>query len=210
LFDDEENARQNFSVAASELSNIKTLLSDSFYSRDVWVYLNARLSLAFLVGWTFRKVTGFSLKLLGNEYLWATNDLPTVSTGLVEDIPHMLNAASSEVALVLNISREIESSVVSHVESWTKPPCAILVWNLDTYVVRSAAHALSLAQEISRKIKALIDRGRVTHIHLFGALPAPLAALIAYHLNAICPITIYFLDSSRNQYLPGGTFHNSL
>ncbi|MCA9902743.1 MAG: SAVED domain-containing protein [Anaerolineae bacterium] len=210
LFDDEVNTEENFVNAALELHELQKLLNDSFYSREVWVYLNARLSLAFLLGWIFRRVTGFSLKLIANEQGWTTTGLPTVATGLTDDLPIVLNPSSSEVAVVLNISRDTGNGVYDYVKTWQDLPYAVLIWNLDTRIVRSAAHALSLAQEISQKLKALMDRGNVSHIHLFGAVPASLAALIGYHLNAIRPITIYFLDSSRQQYLRGGTLHNSL
>jgi len=208
LFDDEVNAEENFVNAALELHELQKLLNDSFYSREMWVYLNARLSLAFLLGWIFRRVTGFSLKLIANEQVWATTGLPTVATGLTDDLPIVLNPSSSEVAVVLNISRDTGNGVYEYVTTWQDSPYAVLIWNLDTRIVRSAAHALSLAQEISQKLKALMDRGAVSHIHLFGAVPASLAALIGYHLNAIHPITVYFMDSKRKQYLRGGTLQS--
>lgn len=210
LMTDEAMAQERFEEIAGELTNLRGMIGDPFFSRELWIHPNVRLSIAFLIGWIFRKVTKFSLKLVANNQIWASDDLPSVATGLTDDLPVMLNADSSEIAVVLNISREIETTVVEFVSDWDNPPLVVLVWNLDTHRVRSAAHALSIAQEISHKLKALMDRGKVKHIHLFGALPAPLAALIGYHLNAIHPITIYFLDGNRQHYLPGGTLHNSL
>jgi hypothetical protein len=210
LFDDEVNTEEHFVTAALELYELQKLLNDPFYKREVWVYLNVRLSLAFLLGWIFRKVTGFSLNLIANGQVWATTGLPVVATGLTDDLPIVLNSSGNEIAVVLNISRDLGSGPHDYLSGWQNPPYAVLAWNLDTRVVRSAAHALSLSQEITQKLKALMDRGNVSHIHLFGALPASLAALIGYHLNAIRPITIYFLDSNRQQYLRGGTLHNTL
>jgi len=78
-----------------------------------------------------------------------------------------------------------------------KQPKAVLSYSLQGYTIDSAAHALSLSIEISNKIRNLVDVWRVKKIHLFGALPAALATLIGYHLNAICPIAIYFLDEFK-------------
>ncbi len=47
-------------------------------------------------------------------------------------------------------------------------------------------------------------------IHLFGAMPAALATLISYNLNAISPIYIYFMEESRSTYKLGGILTNEL
>lgn len=212
-FEGEDYAEQSFEELAVVLHEVKQIFNDPFYSRELLIYLNTRLSLAFLVGWIFRRVTSpeqFSLKLIANGQVWASEGLPTVATGLTELLPEMLDPDSSEVAVVLNISRETEEQVRNFIQSGDRPLKSLLVWDLDSHEVRSAAHALSLAREISRKLKALMDKGNITHIHLFGAYPAALATLIGYHLNAIQRISVYFLDSTRQTIRCGGTLHNKL
>jgi hypothetical protein len=210
LFENELQAAENFVQVNKILRDIRDILSDqSFYSRDLWVYPNVRLSVAFLIGWQFRRVANFRLRLIANNQVWATEELPYVSPELSDDLPVMLNDKSSEVVVVLNISRNIEDTVRAYIDTWNSSPKAILVWNLNSHTVRNAAHALSLAMTISQKVKALIDSNHITHVHLFAALPASLATLVAYHLNAICPISFYFRDSTRSNYSLGGTLDNT-
>lgn len=212
-FENEENAEANFEAVAARLREVKAIFNDPFFSSELLLYLNVRLALAYLIGWIFRRVTRaepFSLRLIANSQVWATDGLPVVATRLTQLLPEMLNPASSELAVVLNITRETDDQVRRHIRSWDDQPKALVVLDLDTHEVRSAAHALSLAQEISRNLKALMDKNSISRVHLFGAIPAALATLIGYHLNAIQPITLYFLDTSRQTFLSGGTIHNQL
>ncbi len=194
---------------AASLSQLRATLANPFFSKEIFVYLQSRLTVGYLLGWTFRKVTKYELKLYFGGQLWATNGLPWVSARLYDDLPELLEQDSDEVVVILNIRRNIRESVYEYVKSMAKQPKAVLSYSLQGYTVDSAAHALSLSIEISNKIRNLVDVWRVKKIHLFGALPAALATMIGYHVNAICPIAIYFLDETRSHYLLGAEIKNS-
>jgi hypothetical protein len=194
---------------AATLNQLRATLANPFFSKEIFVYLQARLTVCYLFGWTFRKVTKYELKLFSGDQLWATSGLPWVSAKLSDDLPELLAHDSDEVVMILNIRRNIRESVHEYVKSMPEKPKAVLSYRLQGYTIASAAHALSLAIEISNKIRNLVDVWRVKKIHLFGALPPALATLIGYHLNAICPIAIYFLDESRSHYLVGAEIKNS-
>jgi hypothetical protein len=121
-----------------------------------------------------------------------------------------MNPESDELAIVLNISRDITASVHKEIKGWQAQPIALMGYSIEGYNVLSAAHAYSIALDLSRKIKNFMDKWRIHHIHLFAALPAALAVLISYNLNAICPISIYFLDESRTRFQLGGRLNNNL
>ena len=210
LFEDEALSEADFIKASKILNRVKSFLGDPSFSKEFWVHLQTRLTPAFLLGWVFRRVTHFDLRLVFNNQVWATSELPLIPSRITDSLPKLVATDSDEVVLILNISRNIEDSVTSFVHEWSKQPKAILGYDLNSNQITSAAHALSIALEISRKIKNLIDRWQVRKIHLFGAMPAALATLIGFHLNAICPISIYYLDSSRTQYRLGGTLTNRL
>jgi hypothetical protein len=209
LFESDEQSEENFLRAAEILRDVRTVLLDTSFSKNLLMHLQARLSLAFLVGWIFRSVTHFKLNLIFNEQVWTTEELPLVPTHLSEALPRILIQDSHELVLILNIGRDISSSVHQEVEKWADKPKAIVGYHLAGRV-SSAAHARSIALEVSRKIKTFIDVWRIRRIHVFGVLPAALATLIGYYLNAICPISFYFLDESRTQYRLGGTISNQL
>lgn len=204
------STEDEFQRAAEELKRVRDLVADSYFARDMLVQVQARLSYTFLFGWTFRKVTGFNLSVVAGREVWPSGGLVLTATQLSDDIPELLDQSSSEVVLVLNISRHVQRSVSEQVASWTEPPKAVLSYRLEGGAVTSSAQAMTLSLEIARKIKNLIDNWGVRRIHLFGALPAALAVLVGHHLNAICPIDLYYLDESRNAYRRSGTLLNSL
>lgn len=210
LFSDESLAEARFVEAGRILNDVKAVVSDPFFSNELWVHSQIRLTAAFLFGWVFRRVSHFDLRVVFSDQVWATSGLPLVPSRISDGLPILGSQSSGEVVVVLNVSRNIDSSVVDFVSSWNRQPKAILIYELDGNRIASAAHALSIAIEVSRKIKTVIDKWQAPRIHLFGAMPAALATLISYHLNAICPISIYFLGDSRTQYEVGGTLVNNL
>lgn len=210
LLEDELSPEANFVSISEILSDFKAVIKDPFFSNQLQLYLQTRLTTAFLIGWVFRRVSHFDLKLVFNNQVWTTSGLPLVPSGISDGLPVLGFQNSDEVVVVMSISRNIEASVIDFVDSWNPQPRAILIYDLEGNYVTSAAHALSIAIEVSGKLKTLIDKWQVRKIHLFGAMPAALATLISFHLNAICPISIYFLDSSRTKYKVGGTLVNTL
>lgn len=208
LFTDEASSQTNFARASKDLAEIRAILGNRLFSKELWIHLQARLTSAFLLGWVFRRVTHFELRLIFANQVWATSGLPLVPSGITDDPPILIDPDSDEVVLILNITRSIESSAISFVRQWEARPQAILVYELEGRRITSAAHAQSIALEVSRRVKNLVDRWHVRKIHLFGAMPAALATLISFNLNAICPILLYYFDSTRTQYKLGGTLSN--
>lgn len=200
----------DFQERADSLAQLKTTVTDPAISKDLTIYLQARLSTAALVGWVFRRTAGYQLQLAVGDELWATSGLPFVRSGLYEALPMLLNESSRELALILSLSRSIRERVNSTVSLWADKPRAVVELGLAGPHISSGSQALSIAQDISQRIKTYVDQWQMKRIHLFGAMPAPLTALITYHLNAICPIDLYFLDSERESYVLAGTITNDL
>lgn len=209
LLSADESSEVEFRRAAEELAQVRAIVADGYFSRTMLVQVQARLAYAFLFGWMFRKVSGFQLFVVSGQEVWPSSGLVLTPTQLQDDLPDVLNTASNEVVLVLNISRQVRQSVVVEVAQWTEQPRAIVSYRLDG-PVGSAAQAMTLALEIARKVNNLVDNWGVRRIHLFGALPAALAVLVGHHLNAICPIDLYYRDEERSGYRRGGTLLNSL
>lgn len=205
LFQSEVNAAENFRAAARILTEVRTLIADqSRFSRELWLHMQCRLAPAFLSGWMFRRVTGYRLRLMANGQVWATDGLPYVPARLTMDLPILVEQSSSEIAIILNINRNITPSVIETIGTWITPLSAVMVYGVEGQRIVSAAHALAVAQEIARQVKNMQDHWRVSRIHLFGALPAALATLISYHLNAVCPISLYFLSRDRSTHVFAG------
>jgi hypothetical protein len=199
-----------FVKASNILSDVKNLIQPPFYSKELYVYLQTRLPYAVLLGWTFRRVTGYDLKIFSSDQVWTTSNLPLVFTHLQDAPPRMMNLDSNELAFVLNISRDIDSQVEKCISVWKDKPKAIISSRYLTSSRISPALAMSMALEISQKIKSFKDNWNIRKIHLFGAVPGGLAALIGFNLNSICPISIYYMDNSDSEFRVGGTLTNDM
>lgn len=210
LFSDSGNPALNLLKAAAALNKMKEIVSDPFFSKNLTLHLNARLSLAFLVGWVFRKVTSHNLTLISGDQIWATNGLPVVPSDMTDSLPVINSEGNQEAVVILNVSRDISEGVKEFVSGWSQNPSAILSFSVEGGKIRNAAHALSVATDIARKLKNLKDQWGIKRIQFFGAIPASLATLIAYHLNSICPINIYFMDQAEGKYVLGGEINNKL
>lgn len=210
LFSRDNEPIFNFQQATAILNEVRLVISDASFSKHLTVYPQVRLTLALLLGWVFRRVTHYELTLVHRDQIWATSGLPYVPSKIVDELPYLMDTESSEVALVLNITRNIQGSVMDYIDSWSVKPRAVLNYRSENYMIDNGAHALTVARELSRKIRNLADVWQVSRIHLFVAMPAALATLIGYHLNAICPISIYFLDEYPAGYKLGGVIQRGM
>ncbi len=209
LMSNPEGATENFIGANQILRDVRNLLNNSFFSKKLFIFLQARLPIALLIGWNFRKVSSYELVLVSGSQVCATNHLPQIPTGLFDRPPAMGDPESQEIVLVVNISRDISAQVQKFLQTWEHQPRWIVTSGLEGSVA-SAAHALSISLELSRKIKTLRDEWGASKIHLFIAMPALLATLVGYHLNAICPIHLYFMDHTENNYELAGVLTNTM
>jgi len=199
-----------FLRAAGILRAVKNIVKPPFYSNEMFVHLHSRLPYALLFGWMFRKVTGYEFKIYSSNQIWATSDLPLMFTHLQDAPPEMINLDSKDLIFVLNISRDINRQVNNFVATWEDKPRAILSYRYLTSSRVSPALGISIALEISQRIKSFKDNWEVRKIHLFGAMPAGLGALIGYNLNSICPISIYYMNNNDSEFHIGGTLTNDM
>ena len=205
-----DNKDNSFDEAYKTLIQLRSLIQTKEISKDLTIYPQTRIAFAFLAGWIFREVTSYRLTLVQKEsQVWRTFDLPYVDPKITENLPTLIDSKSREIGLVFNISRDIHNSVIKHFEKCATKPRAVLGYSVEGYSICSSAQALSVARQLAGVIKNLIDRWDITQIHLFASLPAVLAAMITYHLNAICPITFYHLDESRQIYIVSGEIRNN-
>lgn len=59
LFNDYDSPEETFDRGAEILKQVQAELNDPFFAKDLIIHPKVRLSLAFLIGWRFRKVSGY-------------------------------------------------------------------------------------------------------------------------------------------------------
>jgi hypothetical protein len=202
--------QNSFEEASAILKKIKALIQPPKYSKEIFIHLQSRLPYSVLVGWMFRRVTGYSLRIFSSDQIWVTDGLPLVFTHLQDIPPKIIDFDAEELVFVVSVSRDIEKQVEDHISKWEVMPKAIVNSRYLTSVRISPALAMSMSIEISQRIKSFKDSWGIKKIHLFMAVPVGLATLIGYNLNSICPISIYFMDNSSLEFQVSGILTNDM
>lgn len=210
LFSDINVPAESFNGAVVDLKELKTFLGNGFFSKELTLHIQTRLIMAFLLGQAFKRVTKYNLTLVFGGQVWRTFDLPVVPSDVFDTLPEIDSSGLQEAVVILNIARDISSSVRKFTDSWKEKPGVMITYSVGSRKISSAAHALAVSIDIAKRLKNLRDGWGMKRIHFFGAIPAPLATLIAYHLNSMCPINIYFMDQSSGEYALAGEIINDL
>ncbi len=207
---DRGEPKLNFQKAAKALADFQLIVASGVFSKELTIYLQARLPYAFLLGWMFRKVTKFNLNLVAGNQVWTTKDLPCVPANIRQDLPEVTKHHTKEVVVILNFTpRSITQPVKNYLRRMKFRDHILLGNELIGGHVTSAAHALAIAREVSTNLKNISDQWDASKIHLFMAAPASLAVLIAYHINGIKPINLYFFNKDRTSYELAGVITNN-
>lgn len=210
LFSNTDVPAESFNGAVTGIKELKTFLGDGFFAKELTLFIQTRLIVAFLLGQAFKRVTKYNLTLVSGDQVWRTYDLPFVPSEVMDSLPQINTSGAKEAVVILNIARNISDSVKEFVASWEEQPKVITTYSVGSGKISNAAHALAVSIDIVKRLKNLKDGWGMKRIHFFGAIPAPLATLIAYHLNSMCPISIYFMDQSSGEYALGGEITNDL
>lgn len=215
LFESDDKLEENFQQTIDSLKGLVTLLNDNFFSKELILYTEAEISLNFLIGRLLRKYK-FNFKIKAREQIWGNEKelLPHVLSEIDEALPVCRLETSKDGVLVFEVrekpSKAIAHTVVENLERLRIDPKIITSYKVNGNKIIHSAHALSVAEEMSKKILRLEAWG-CENIHLFFAIPKSLASLIAYSLNTTINSTLflYFIDNTRTKYLLSGTINNN-
>jgi hypothetical protein len=102
----------------AQLKDLKEYLDGKFFSKKLTFFIQARLSIALLVGTVFRKISKYDLTLVSGSQIWRTYDLPMVHSGVHDCLPEVNPGGTKDAVVILNVSRDITSSVMESVRTW--------------------------------------------------------------------------------------------
>jgi hypothetical protein len=188
------------------LLDVKQIISEKIFSRRIHLFAKSILPIAIALGFVFRESARLTLLLEGQKEIWSTEAQPSEKEPLHSEFNYH-DQGDPQVAVVeVTTSRSIKQSVADALPILGLTPgphIQLELPELSRDAVRNAAHAQAIAQQVGRICQDLCDHHRVTHIHLFVAIPVELAVLIGHQLNALCPITLY--EFHKRTYQPIGT-----
>ncbi|MDX2408750.1 SAVED domain-containing protein [Streptomyces microflavus] len=155
-----------------------------------------RLAPAFLVGATFRMVTGTDLAVLqrgrGGSQLWTTND--SFEDALAPEVAEHEIGQGDEIAVAIAVSTEIVTDVLEYLREQNLPVSRLIVLappngkaNDGSVSGSTAANALAVGIRDHLRRSAR----RVQRMHLFLACPMGLAVLLGNRWNRLCQTVVY-------------------
>lgn len=183
-------------------NDIQKALNELHCDKEITVYIKSRLATGLIFGWTFRNVTGYTLRIaLTKGACWSTDD-PAVEAPIDENQNTFGKGDEAIIILNLTSSNDIEKSVITYANTEKINYGPVINFRLNCQFIENGAQALAIATRIAKRIKNLnvTQDAKVTHI--FGMMPAPLAVLIGHHLNSCGPIAFYYSN-------PNNTFTKS-
>lgn len=210
---DTSDLEEKFKNITSILKNITSVVSDSFFSKNLVVYLDAEISLALLIGRVLRR-SGFNVHVIFKDQVWTSiqDEIPFVPSDIIENTPIVIdNGNEQHAAYYFNAcgTTHRKNYVLENIKQWSIKPKYFLSYDLNGYRVTSASHAFAIASQVVKTIHN-IENWNIKHIHIFLIVPKALALLIGNLLNTLnSNIHIYFLDTDRNRYLQSGTVTNN-
>lgn len=191
-------------VLLAALDDLRVLIGEAQIER-IRLYPHAHLSIGLAMGYVFRAVTNFAFEIAQTTATqtnwWSTQASPAQDTSLQVAYPAVA-ANGDDVSIELNISRSVDRAVADAIRSRDLPIGKRIAFSLyegfGDNVVRDSSHAMAIAQQIGRAIKAERDylSPRET-IHIFGAMPFALALMIGRQLNRCGPIRCYEFLAGR-------------
>ncbi|MFD0022807.1 SAVED domain-containing protein [Streptomyces sp. NPDC058382] len=155
-----------------------------------------RLAPAFLVGATFRMVTGTDLAVLqrgrAGSQLWTTND--SFEDALAPEVAEHEIGQGDEIAVAIAVSTEIVTDVLEYLREQNLPVSRLIVLappngkaNDGSVSGSTAANALAVGIRDHLRRSAR----RVQRMHLFLACPMGLAVLLGNRWNRLCQTVVY-------------------
>lgn len=212
-YSDTSKLEDKFRKIITILKNLTSIISNSFFSKNVIIYLDAEISLALLLGRALRR-NGLSAHVVFKDQVWSSrqSDIPYVPADINQDTPVVMDDGDgSHVAYYFNACgiANRKNYALENIKSWQAKPKYFLASDLNGFKINSSSHAFSVANQV---IKALhnIENWNVKHIHVFLIVPKALALLIGNLLNTLnSNIHVYFLDTDRNKYLEAGVITNN-
>ncbi|WP_129675788.1 SAVED domain-containing protein [Candidatus Chloroploca sp. Khr17] len=159
--------------------------------RAIKCYPQARLSAMVAFGYIFREPTKIKLWINQHDEWWPTQTY-TTQHGPALITTQAGDPAGRDLTIEVSVNADVTNDVSAYLKQAPLPLACRVSLKLPpgTQLDSDAAHAIAC------QVRAAIHQYRPVNgtTHLFGAMPAGLAALIGWHLNAREPVQCYELE----------------
>jgi len=166
------------------------------------IYTKTHPQTAFAFGYIFRREADFSLCIHHFDEIWSTQYLNT-SPSHLSCISTEGNIGSQHMAVAISITQDVEYGLKQFIKDNDIFRCYLTCAPSNKKTPYNISNDV-IASEIAEEVRnAIIDTRKIyptTDIHLFAAVPIPLAYMIGWRLNACGRIHLYHHDRNTSTY----------
>lgn len=195
------------------------LLERTCGQRNVYLHIDAHLSIAFAAGYVLDSQCGFGVTLrqrtlLGNED-WRKPDRELSPSDPMwrDDEPRIIEGGGDDVALAISVTHDVGVDVDAYVRENLPSVGRILVATLspkpNSTGLRGATHAFHLALALKDKIRERSAEERRGTLHVFSAAPKGFVFFLGQHARTFGRTVLYEHDFESGEvgaYSPSLTF----
>jgi hypothetical protein len=156
-------------------------------------YPQARLSAALAFGYVFRETTKVGLWVSQSDEWWPTRPYEA-QQGPARIEVEELDAAARDLTLELSVTSDVTDDVTHYLNTSPEPIARRVKLSVPTGSRLDATAAQAIACQVREAIHRYRPSASQSATHLFAAIPAGLATLIGWHLNAREPVQCYELE----------------
>ncbi|MFD0393766.1 SAVED domain-containing protein [Streptomyces nogalater] len=152
-----------------------------------------RLASAFLVGTTFRMVTGTDVAVVQRGQLWSTSD--PFDTCLVPRVTeHEIGQGGDEIAVAIAVAADLTEDVLEYLREQNLPVGKLIVLTPPSGSAKDGSvpdgtTANALAAGMRDRLRRFSRR--IRRMHLFLACPMGFAVLLGNRWNRLCQTIVY-------------------
>jgi len=191
------------------LRDVRDALQSSPVAHRLRLWVKARLPAALAGGWAFMLPTGWEVQACADGGIAWSSDGPAAPPAPLQCDPVPAAGDPAMAVVELAVSSATATQTAQTLTAYALQPGTHLRFTpLDgpgRNAVPDGATARAMVAQLAAALTGLRGRG-MRHLHLFAALPAPLAVLVGRHLNALLPLTFYVLPDQDGPYQPAHTF----
>lgn len=179
-----------------EIYNLKKEIEDTSEIRFLEIHAKTHLTIGFLLGFIFRKTTGFFLSIQQLDEIWLLSKKPK-GKFLKENIK-IINKKSRITVIRINIGdNDVKNPVMKYLNENNINPNNLIDFEYKKMITKNEIS--SIINQIIKKIKRKLKD--TEEIHFFGAFPLGMAVFLGYNCNALPLIYLYEYDNKNRKYV---------
>ncbi len=186
----------NWNIIRDNIDNLKETIMNTSTIRSLMIIAKIHLTIGYMIGFVFRKTTGFYLSIKQLDDLWTYSN--SENKRYLKVKLKRINKNSNILVVLINIGENDLNTPVSNYLNENKINSGYTLSFSYKKLIKNNEIS-SMINQITKKIKSVNKKG-IEEIHIFNSIPLGMAIFLGYNFNVISPVHIYEFDKKKHNY----------